>query len=274
MATDFSIGQLAQLFDIPVATLRYYDEIGLLTPARVDPHSHYRYYGTPQFERLSTIKYLRALGMSLATIADFFAARELPKLTHMLTTQNQQIEMQLRLLTAVQQRINNRLAQIEMAQTANFDRTERVILPERPMVALRQPYRPQDDIELVIAKLRKQTGVTNEIFLGKVALLLDQQAVQAGHFERYTGICLVFEPGDAIPVQQERLVAGSYAQRIFHGTHVDAPTQYQQLLADCHEQGWQVTGTAVETALIDYGITDQVAQSITQIQIPIDSQAT
>ncbi|WP_334263775.1 MerR family DNA-binding transcriptional regulator [Lactiplantibacillus plantarum] len=31
MTTDFSIGQLAQLFDIPVATLRYYDEIGLLT---------------------------------------------------------------------------------------------------------------------------------------------------------------------------------------------------------------------------------------------------
>ncbi|KLD59481.1 hypothetical protein WP50_18050 [Lactiplantibacillus plantarum] len=30
MTTDFSIGQLAQLFDIPVATLRYYDEIGLL----------------------------------------------------------------------------------------------------------------------------------------------------------------------------------------------------------------------------------------------------
>ena len=77
MTTDFSIGQLAQLFDIPVATLRYYDEIGLLTPARVNPHSHYRYYGTPQFERLSTIKYLRALGLPLATIADFFAAREL-----------------------------------------------------------------------------------------------------------------------------------------------------------------------------------------------------
>lgn len=87
MTTDFSIGQLAQLFDIPVATLRYYDEIGLLTPARVNPHSHYRYYGTPQFERLSTIKYLRALGLPLATIADFFAARELSKLTSMLTTQ-------------------------------------------------------------------------------------------------------------------------------------------------------------------------------------------
>ena len=269
MTTDFSIGQLAQLFDIPVATLRYYDEIGLLTPARVNPHSHYRYYGTPQFERLSTIKYLRALGLPLATIADFFAARELSKLTSMLTTQQQQVEAQLRLLTAVQQRINTRLAQIKTAQSANFDVTECVTLPERAMVALRQPYRPQDDIELVIAKLRAQTGATNEIFLGKVALMLDQQAIQAGHFDRYAGICLLFEPGDTVPPHQEHLAAGSYAQRIFHGTHLDAPMQYLQLLADCRAHGWHVAGIAIETALIDYGITDQVAQSVTQIQLPI-----
>ncbi|WP_265481872.1 MerR family transcriptional regulator [Lactiplantibacillus plantarum] len=168
MTTDFSIGQLAQLFDIPVATLRYYDEIGLLTPARVNPHSHYRYYGTPQFERLSTIKYLRALGLPLATIADFFAARELSKLTSMLTTQQQQVEAQLRLLTAVQQRINTRLAQIKTAQSANFDVTECVTLPERAMVALRQPYRPQDDIELVIAKLRAQTARRTKSFSARL----------------------------------------------------------------------------------------------------------
>ncbi|GAB7170030.1 hypothetical protein TUA1478L_20260 [Lactiplantibacillus plantarum] len=45
--------------------------------------------------------------------------------------------------------------------------------------------------------------------------------------------------------------------------------QYRQLLADCRARGWHVAGTAIETALIDYGITDQVAQSVTQIQLPI-----
>ncbi|KLD59575.1 hypothetical protein WP50_17375 [Lactiplantibacillus plantarum] len=85
-----------------------------------------------------------------------------------------------------------------------------------------------------------QTGATNEIFLGKVALMLDQQAIQAGHFDRYAGICLLFEPGDTVPPHQEHLAAGSYAQRIFHGTHLDAPMQYRQLLADCRARGWHV----------------------------------
>jgi len=159
MQPDFSIGQLAQLFDVSVATLRYYDEIGLLKPTRVDPQSHYRYYATEQFERLSTIKYFRALGVSLTAIADFFAARELSKLTTLLTTQSEQVEQQLQLLQAIQQRIQNRLAQIKTAKTATYNVTELVQLPVRTMVALQQQYRPQDDIELVIAKLREQYGL-------------------------------------------------------------------------------------------------------------------
>ncbi|WP_048000434.1 MerR family transcriptional regulator [Lactiplantibacillus herbarum] len=269
MQPDFSIGQLAQLFDVPVATLRYYDEIGLLKPARVDPKSHYRYYATEQFERLSTIKYFRALGVSLTAIADFFAARELPKLTTLLTTQSEQVEQQLQLLQAIQQRIKNRLAQIKTAQIATYNVTELVQLPVRTMVALQQQYRPQDDIELVIAKLREQYGLANSIFLGKIALMIDQQQLQAGQFDQYTGICLLFEAGDQLPAQQQQLSGGTYAQLTFRGTHLDAPRYYQQLVADCQRLGWSIQGAAIETALIDYGITDQVEQSVTRIQLPI-----
>jgi len=269
MQPEFSIGQLAQLFDVPVATLRYYDEIDLLKPARVDLQSHYRYYATEQFERLSTIKYFRALGVSLTTIADFFAARELPKLTTMLATQAQQVEQQLQLLQAIQQRIQNRLAQIQTAQTATYNVTELVQLPARTVVALQQAYRPQDDIELVIAKLRKHYGLANSIFLGKIALMLDQQHLEAEDFNQYTGICLLFEAGDQVPVQQQQLSGGTYAQLTFRGTHLDAPRYYQQLVDDCRHAGWSIQGAAIETALIDYGITDQVEQSVTQIQVPI-----
>lgn len=269
----FSIGQLARLFDVPVATLRYYDEIGLLKPARVDPQSHYRYYASPQFERLSTIKYFRALGVPLPTIADFFAARNLPKLEQLLEDQQQQVQAQLRTLHAIEQRLTNRLAQVQMAQRAPFDQTELVTLPARPMVALQQAYTPSEDIELIIAKLRAQYGLTESVFLGKIALQLAPAQLQTGQFSQYTGVCLLFEAGDALPQQQTQLAAGTYAQRIFHGTHADAPAVYRQLLADCQRNGWHIQGAAIETALIDYGITDQLAQAVTQIQIPVTIKA-
>ena len=61
----FTIGEMADLFGINIRTLRYYDEIGILHPETADPDTGYRYYSTRQFERLNTIKYLRALGVSL-----------------------------------------------------------------------------------------------------------------------------------------------------------------------------------------------------------------
>ena len=44
----FSIGEFARLGTVSVRTLRHYDEIGLLRPAKVDPHSGYRYYSASQ----------------------------------------------------------------------------------------------------------------------------------------------------------------------------------------------------------------------------------
>jgi MerR family regulatory protein len=43
----FSIGEFARLGAVSVRTLRLYDEMGLLRPARVDPATGYRAYKGP-----------------------------------------------------------------------------------------------------------------------------------------------------------------------------------------------------------------------------------
>ena len=48
--------------------LRLYDELGLLTPARVDPQSGYRLYAPAQLEQARLVAWLRRLGMPLARI--------------------------------------------------------------------------------------------------------------------------------------------------------------------------------------------------------------
>lgn len=63
------IGQLAERTGLSVRTLRYYDEIGLLEPAR-RTRSGYRLYGREQVERLGRIVSLRQLGFSLDEIRE------------------------------------------------------------------------------------------------------------------------------------------------------------------------------------------------------------
>ena len=87
----FTIGEIANLFEINIRTLRYYDEINLLKPERIDPNSKYRYYSTKQFERLNTIKYLRTLNIPIAKIIDFFNNREIETLVSILKEQQKEI---------------------------------------------------------------------------------------------------------------------------------------------------------------------------------------
>jgi DNA-binding transcriptional MerR regulator len=69
-----SIGRFADATGLTVKALRHYDEIGLLTPARVDPASGYRYYQELQIEDAVTIRRLRALELPLEEIHDLMHA--------------------------------------------------------------------------------------------------------------------------------------------------------------------------------------------------------
>src|SRR6476619_392140 len=63
-----NIGEFARLGQISPRMLRHYDEIGLLKPSRVDPHTGYRFYSVDQLRRLHRLLALRDLGFSLEQI--------------------------------------------------------------------------------------------------------------------------------------------------------------------------------------------------------------
>lgn len=64
----YSIGMFSQICRVTPKTLRHYDEIGLLRPARIDRFTGYRYYTTGQLPRMNQIQSLRQMGFSLTEI--------------------------------------------------------------------------------------------------------------------------------------------------------------------------------------------------------------
>ncbi|MFD7440012.1 MerR family transcriptional regulator [Streptomyces sp. NPDC059909] len=66
--TLLTIGAFARASRLSAKTLRRYDELGLLPPARVDPVTGYRYYDRAQLERARLVAWLRRIGMPLARI--------------------------------------------------------------------------------------------------------------------------------------------------------------------------------------------------------------
>lgn len=66
-----SIGEFAKLRGINVKSLRYYESIGALRPAYVNPDSGYRYYSINQLSDLDVVLTLIELGIPLKTIASY-----------------------------------------------------------------------------------------------------------------------------------------------------------------------------------------------------------
>lgn len=66
---DWSIQEVARLAGTTSRTLRHYDDIGLLEPARVGSNG-YRYYDRAALVRLQRILLLRELGLGLPAIAE------------------------------------------------------------------------------------------------------------------------------------------------------------------------------------------------------------
>lgn len=60
----YTVQELARLAGISPRTIRYYDEIGLLKPARFST-SGYRLYGQAEVDRLQQILFYRELGVEL-----------------------------------------------------------------------------------------------------------------------------------------------------------------------------------------------------------------
>ena len=70
---EYTVQKLGYLAGVSTRTLRYYDEIGILKPARINS-SGYRIYGQKEVNRLQQILFYRELGLDLESIKDIITS--------------------------------------------------------------------------------------------------------------------------------------------------------------------------------------------------------
>jgi len=81
LAHQLKIGKVANISGLPVKTIRYYEEIGLLAPTTIRSSVGYRLFTSQIFNRLAFIKRAQSLGLSLSEIKDIldvYDSGELP----------------------------------------------------------------------------------------------------------------------------------------------------------------------------------------------------
>jgi DNA-binding transcriptional MerR regulator len=117
------VQKLAELAGIGTRTLRYYDEFGILKPARINS-SGYRIYGRNEVDLLQQILFYRELGLSLERIKaimtepSFDGAKALREHHDKLLEKRQQLDL---LIANVEKTLAQKEGRITMSDTEKFE---------------------------------------------------------------------------------------------------------------------------------------------------------
>ena len=264
----FTIGEVAKLFGLNIRTLRYYDDIGLLKPEYVDDQTNYRYYSTGQFERLNTIKYLRALDISIRQIDEFLRHREVETILSILMEQQKEVQKKKQQLELIEKKLSSRILQIDDALHSNCDEIIVKTFPARSLAVLKKEISVSEDLEYPIRDLERTHNLDSAIFLGKVGLSVSRENLLSRTYGSFASIFVVLEAGDSYDGSMKILPSGSFATIRYQGTHQEAPHYYNRLLDYLEESGARLSGDSLEITMIDSGMTGDSSRFVTELQIP------
>ena len=118
----FRIGDFSRIARVSARLLRFYDEIGLLAPARADPQTGYRYYTVAQLGELNRIIVLKELGFSLEQVRDILRTKvNEEQLRHMLQLRRNDVVRTLEQETIRLRQIETRIMQLETEGTLSAE---------------------------------------------------------------------------------------------------------------------------------------------------------
>jgi len=268
----FKIGEFSKVSQVPVKTLRYYDEIGLMPPARVDEFTGYRFYSLDQLPRLNMLLALRDLGFTLEQVGALMQEGiNVEQVRGMLRMKRAEIEGRIEEEGARLSRVEHRLSLIE--KEGRMPAYEVVIKKGEPVRVAA--------VRGVVENYASMGVLFDELFavLGEKGIAPMGPAFAIYYDEEYKERDVDAEA--AVPVAAEDLpetgrvrirelpAFAEMASLVRPGPYDDFTPAYRELMAWIESNGYRIAGPNREIYL--RGPTDNLSPEsyVTEIQFPI-----
>ena len=271
----FKIGEFSRLSLVSVKALRYYDELGLLKPMRVDEFTGYRYYSASQLARLNRILAMKDMGLSLEQIALLLDKEPTPdEIRGMLRLKQVELHQQLAEGQARLARIEAWLQAFEQETTMP---TYDVILKKVAPVKVAQVRG--------IAPSMEQLGPTLDGLFNQVIAYVSQQganfagpaitvyySMEENDHDIGVGACMPFEgslPGNEQVEVVTLPAVETMASTIHHGPFSTLNQAYNDMLKWIEANGYRISGPNRELNL-EYERGGDQSKYVTEIQFPVE----
>jgi len=247
----FRIGEFSHIAQVSGRLLRYYDEIGLLSPEYADPQTGYRYYSAKQLPRLNRILVLKELGLGLDQISKLLDQdTSSEEIRGMLLLRKAQITQAMQDGMAQLQLVEARLDQVDaFGQTPVLDVVVKAASPQR-YLALREVF---PDVAAIRRLVERVTAIVPHKMpsssLGHVAFIVHSQMFDPDALDFEVGYLLTGKSPAAIQVSEERVLTARdlpavemMATLVHAGSLGDIHRSYGLLGTWVEQQQWHIVG--------------------------------
>jgi DNA-binding transcriptional MerR regulator len=267
------IGDFARLAQVSVKTLRYYDDLGLITAAHADPSTGYRYYSVDQLPRLNRLLALKDLGFSLDQVAAVLndgVTHE--QLRGMLMLKRAEAAHRLQDEQGRLSRIEARLREIEQEDhMPDYDIAIKNVPPMR--VAARRVRIPRNDmVPRVLGAAFDETYAHLRAHGAKAidpCLALWHTSADTYEDEDAEAVVPVAGTlGESADVKVYELAGGTFASAVHHGDFAEFTQLHPALIRWIDANGYRIAGPSREVYhRLDHA---RPQDSVTEVQYPIE----
>lgn len=88
-------------------------------------------------------------------------------------------------------------------------------------------------------------------------------------FQAYSSVFILL---DYMPYQvysSDSIKAGMFACAYHHGSYEETGETYKKLMEYIDQEGYEISGDSIEIGLIDWSVTENPEEQVTEIQIPV-----
>ena len=265
------IGEFARLSGIRRKNLIFYDEIGLFSPARVDPNG-YRYYSYSQFDTAVIIWSLKDIGMSLKDIRAYIETRTPEKLLGLLCAQKRTIDDEIAKLRRIRGMMDARERMTERGMAVDTSRVALVEAEEEALFLGDEVDRTDGEAVMNSLATFYDLCAEHDIYMGypfgatvsRENLARRDYAVPSRYYFRIEAT----ERGERIVPKP----AGLYAVAHGHGGYWQTDGIYERLTAFIEENGLDIRGDSYEEMLLDEISTRDPEAYLCEISIPVSKK--
>jgi len=266
------IGYFSRISQVSIQTLRYYDKLGLLRPAYVDPFTGYRYYSIDQLPRLNRILALKDLGLSLEQIVSLLETDiTADEMRGMLRLRQAQLADQMQEMRAQLAQVEARIRSIE--QEGTMPAYDVVLKTIEPVLIAGRRIIVTENVDYPVGlpeAFQEVYAYTNEhrVDPNGCGIAIWYTPVSATTNEAVEAAVLLKEPipsNDRITVHE--LPQVEVAAVVYQGDMKDFMQGYQAVLTWIETNGYEVTGPFREVYHKFEG--EQTDDVMIEIQFPV-----